>query len=210
MAVGGAIIMIMSRYVCDQCRNEFTLLAERDKARLFAFSHFILAKMSCPHCGGHAIHLHEDCQGRTCGSYNTPEGTYTVCDGCRSFFNCYTGNVDDGTVRGSSKSKELVIKQAEELLAHRKLVDDLNNLRLLREKAARQQFSYSFANGNWYARMGGTIWKLDTNDLGAISGLTWNTKNTAVIKRTLDNKKVPFSLIKTLLSFEVALRGKSA
>lgn len=38
------------RYHCNRCNKDFTTLSD-DKGKKFAFSHFQLEKMSCPHCG---------------------------------------------------------------------------------------------------------------------------------------------------------------
>jgi len=232
------------RFHCNSCNKDFTTFSERDRGKKFAFSHFIVDKMKCPHCGAsnrssiprkplkqsrgrwqpkrrsvdtddytpQAIILHPLCQKRLSGDFRT--GLEVVCDGCKSVFNCWTGNIDDGSLETDDpqfaveKRKDDVAK-AKEVVADKKRDDELKWLNDLRVRMGKLGFGYEFKKQTWYARFGGTIWKLTDNDVQAIRNATWGTPQTMVIKRTFDNKGVKSILAKSLLIFEMLIKERA-
>ena len=225
------------KFHCVKCGRDFTTFSERDKSRKFALHHIVMDKMTCPHCHasnwrpvrkvskgrgrGYAgwdtadspepnIIVHPDCRSRMCGSINSPEGLQVVCDGCRSVFNCLTGNVDDGDYNAPlTKSIEVQREEAKVVVAKKKRDDELKGLQNLRNMMGKMGFGYAFKKQTWYARFGGTVWKLANNDIEAIRNYTWDTPQTIVIKRTFDNKGVKPIMAKSLLIFEMLIKERA-
>ena len=193
--------------------------------------------MSCPHCHasnwrptrkvskgrgrGYAgwdtadipepnIIVHPDCRSRMSGSINSPEGLQVVCEGCKSVFNCLTGNVDDGDYNAPlTKSIEVQREEAKVVVAKKKRDDELQWLQEHRKRMGKMGFSYEFKKQAWYARFGGTVWKLTPDDVKAIRSCTWDTPQTMIIKRTFDNKGVKAILAKSLLIFEMLIQSRA-
>jgi len=212
-----------------KCGKDFTTLSERDKFRKFAFTHFILDKMICPYCHASNCHLlptkikrgrnkglsrgyagwnadrpqpniilHQDCRSRLSGSMDT--GYEVVCEGCPCVFNCWTGNVDDGEhIPPIGKTPETKKEEAVVKVAVKKRDEQLEQLQNLREKMGKVGLSYETKNGFGYCRLGGTIWKLLTEDLASVRDNSWATAKTSVIKRSLDNKKIDTKYLRYLV-----------
>ena len=156
-----------------------------------------------------SIVLHQDCRSRLTGSLYSPEGYEVVCEGCKCVFNCWTGNVDDGeyiapiTTSMDEQRKEAVIK-----VEKKKVDDELQWLLDERKKMGKLGFSYEFRKQTWYARFGGTIWKLNPDDVQSIRECTWDTPQTIIIKRTFDNKGIKATLAKSLLVGEILIQSR--
>ena len=216
------------KFHCNRCGKDFTTLSERDKDRKFALHHIIMDRMRCPHCHasnwrptkkgkgkGYAgwgnydmpepnIIVHPDCRSRMSGSLYSPEGLQVVCEGCKSVFNCLTGNVDDGDyVSPLEKNIEQKREEAKIVLAKKKQNDERNYLEKLRRYFGSLGFGYAYRKATWYCYFGSTTWKLDANDIEAICTCTWSTPKTMVIKKTLDKREVKPVLAKSLLTFEI-------
>lgn len=231
---------------CNRCNRDFTTLSERDKDRKFAIHHLIFDKMVCPHCHASNWHLtqrkskgrgyagwdndnhsepniivHPQCQPHVSGSLFSPEGLTCQCDkNCKSFFNCWTGNVDDGDyVAPLTKSRDEQMAEAQVTIQKKKRDDELEWLQNLRKRMGKIGFGYRIKrvwyNGGsafnlvWYAKFGGTIWKLTPNDIQAIRNYTWDTPQTIVIKRTFDNKGVKPTTAKSLLILEMMMQERA-
>lgn len=230
------------KYHCNKCNKDFTTLSEKDKSRKFAFAHLILNKMSCPHChaSNYAkalkplkktrgryqpkrkslgedyelpnVILHPDCRSRVVGNPMNIGGIQVACEGCRSVFNCWTGNVDDGDY--NSPLEKSIEERREEArakvaVAETKRDDELEYLNQLRTKMGKIGFRYEFGKEAWYARFGGTTWKLADDDVQAIRNHTWDTPHTIIIKRTFDKKGVKLAMAKLLLSLEIKIKERA-
>lgn len=159
-----------------------------------------------------AIVLHSLCQKRLVGNPMSIEGMEIVCEGCPDAFNCFTGNVDDGSLNTSEYSqdrKDTKIKEQKEIVveakvktAEKKRNDELDFLEQLRDQMGKVGFSYRFHNGLTYAHFGGTIWKLGDEDEKAILEQTWHTSKTKVIKNTLNNREIKLTVARNLLYYE--------
>jgi len=218
---------------CMRCGRDFTTLSEKDKSKKFAIHHLQFDKMQCPYCGASNrgyksggkwnpfsqefseirepnIIVHPQCRPHVSGSLFSPEGLTCHCSKeCKSYFNCWTGNVDDGDyVVPLEKSIEERREEAKALMDKKKKEEKEQRFNQLRKLLGKVGLRYEFKNGTIYCRFGGTVWKLDSNDIEAIHSQTWNTSKTTVIKKTLDNKGIKSSLAKTLLDVEL-LRKKS-
>lgn len=230
------------KYHCNRCNQDFTTLSEKDESRKFAFAHLILNKMSCPNCGASNrtkplkplkktrgryqprrkslgedavmpdVILHTDCRTRIVGNPMNIGGIQVACEGCRSVFNCWTGNVDDGDYNSpleksiEERREEARVKIA---VAETKRDDELDYLNHLRTKMGKIDFGYEFGKGAWYARFGGTTWKLDNEDVTAIRSGHWNTIKTRIIERTLQNRRVSVVMAKSLLLFEIQIKERA-
>ena len=224
------------KFHCNRCGKDFTTLSERDKSRKFAFHHIVMDKMSCPHCHASNWHpvskskskgkgyagwqsydctepniiVHPDCRPRMSGSIYSPEGLQVVCKGCKCVFNCLTGNVDDGdyisplTKSIDEQRAEAVIKMQE-----KKRDDELQWLQDARKRMGKVGFSYEFRKQTWYAKFGGTVWKLTSDDVQSIRKCTWDTPQTIIIKRTFDNKGIKAVLAKSLLMWEMIIQSRA-
>lgn len=229
---------------CNRCQKDFTTLSERDKSKKFAFSHLILNKMKCPHCGASNQHLltkvkkgksrssrsrgyagwdsdsnrpepniivHPDCRARLIGNIGSPNGLEVHCEGCKCIFNCWTGNVDDGDyVSPLTKSIDVQREEAIVKVQEKKRDDDLQWLQDSRKRMGKIGFGYEFRKQVWYARFGGTVWKLTNDDVQAIRNSTWDTPQTMIIKRTFYNKGVKLILAKSLLMWEMLIHNRGA
>lgn len=97
------------KWYCERCRKGFTTIGFlRDEAR--AFETYNTKKMACPHCGSISGFILD----RLCAKMGAGIGELPVCEKCKQYFNCYTGNVDDGTVRvqleEEPKNKDALLK----------------------------------------------------------------------------------------------------
>jgi hypothetical protein len=158
------------------------------------------------------ITLHPDCQKRLVG--NPFNGYEVLCGGqgvakCQSYFNCWTGNVDDGLYNAPlEKSRE---QQIDEAVALKKMQEEteLQTRLITRRKQLRaHDFGYEFNNGIVYCRFGGTKWKLDKLDVGSIIHGKWDTDKSKVIRNSLANHNVNSDLAIILLTLELAHRQK--
>ncbi len=224
------------RFHCNKCGRDFTTLAERDKARKFNLTHFVIDKMSCPNCHASNWHMHngssrwheedndgyrepaivvfEACQKRMVGNVFSPEGMSVNCDGCRHAFNCLTGNVDDGQLETDDpdyvqKRAAEKLEKAKQAVAKKVRDDALEALNQLRKRMGKINFGYEFKNQMWYCRFGGTVWKLTDDDVQAICTSKWCSPNTTVIKRTFDKKGINSALARVLLVGEITEKNKS-
>lgn len=200
----------------------------RDKDTKFAMHHIILDKMKCPHCGASNwgyksggkwnpfsrdmgevrepnIIVHPQCRPHIGGTINSPEGLTCNCDkSCKSYFNCWTGNVDDGDyVVPLEKSREEQVADAKVYMEKKNKDDAAKALLNLRARMGKIGFGYEFKPKGTYARYGGTVWVLDRVDLEAILKSTWDTAKTHVIHTTFIRKGINPSLAKTLLHGEL-------
>jgi len=193
-------------------------------------------KMTCPHCHasnwnltqrkskgrGYAgwdndnysepnIIVHPQCQPHVSGSLFSPEGLTCHCDkSCKSFFNCWTGNVDDGDYNAPlTKSRDEQVAEAKVIVQKKKRDDELQWLQDARKRMGKIGFGYEFRKQTWYARFGGTVWKLTPDDVQSIRKCTWDTPQTTVIKRTFDNKGIKAILAKSLLIFEMLIQSRA-
>lgn len=221
------------------------MFSERDEAKKFAFSHLLLDKMFCPHCGARnkshiptkplktsrgrwqpkrrsvdtddyeapSVIVHEACQHRMTGSIYSPEGLQVICDGCRFVFNCLTGNVDEGKLE--TDDPDFVAKRQEEkkieaiqIVAKKQRDDELTYLLQLRKQLGKSNFCYEFKKSMWYCRFGGTCWKLSDTDIEAIRSQKWDTAQTTVIKRSLDNKGIKALMANLLLGCELLVQRR--
>jgi len=155
------------------------------------------------------IIVHPDCRQRLVGDFYSPDGLDVCCDNCKSVFNCWTGNVDDGDYNAPLvKSIDNQREEAKIRMADKKRNDELLRLQSLRRKMGTIGFGYEFRQV-WYARFGGTVWKLTNDDTKAISNYTWDTPQTIIIKRTFDNKGVNSHTARLLLIYEMRKVNKT-
>jgi DNA-directed RNA polymerase subunit RPC12/RpoP len=156
------------------------------------------------------IIVHPECQPHVSGNPLNPDGLTCHCNkNCKSYFNCWTGNVDDGEyVAPLEKSLEQRQEEAKEHLA--KMQRDEENAKLLRLRTilGKIGFCYDFNRG-LYAHFGNTNWKLSTDDAEAIIKLTWNTPQTRLIKRTFESRKANPILAKALLMWEYYMKRRA-
>lgn len=153
------------------------------------------------------IILHQDCRSRVSGNINT--GLEVVCEGCNCVFNCWTGNVDDGEyIAPITKSPEILKEEAVAVVQNKKRDNELEWLQYLRKRMGNVGFCYFFKKQSWYAKFGGTVWKLTSDDIRAIRSCTWDTSQTKVIKHTFDNKGIKVGMAKTLLVFELVIKKR--
>jgi hypothetical protein len=207
------------KFICNICRKQFTTLADRDKHDLSALKHISLDQMKCPYCGANnkairfrnhgrgwgsnageedvvkpSIELHPDCKRRTI--YNA-DGFGVVCDGCKSMFNCYTGNIDDGTI---IQENEFI---APPPIKIRTVETNYPILTKLRERLASKQFSFKFQKETWYAQFVGTIWKLSNDDVVALTNGEWGkTIKTQAIQHTLQKYDISVGDVRQLFEYE--------
>ncbi len=216
------------KFHCNACGRDFTTLSERDDSKKFAMHHLVLDKMKCPHCGASNwgyksgggwnpfsreigeirepnIIVHPQCRPHIGGNFNSPEGMVCYCDKtCKSFFNCLTGNVDDGDyVAPLEKSREERIAEAKAYVEKKKQDDAVKAFKSLRDRLGKENFGYQFRKEMWYARYGGTIWKLSPQDVEAIIKETWQTPQTQIIHKSITKRGVSPVLAKTLLNAEI-------
>ena len=216
---------------CNACRKDFTTLAERDESKKFAFSHLLLDKMKCPYCGASNwgyrsggkwnpfsrevseinipnIIVHPQCQPHVSGNLFSPEGLTCHCDKtCKSFFNCLTGNVDDGDyIAPLEKSREEQVADAKAYMKKKAQEDAVKAFNQLRERLGKENFGYQFRKETWYAKYGGTIWKLTEQDIDAILKSKWDTATTQIIHKTLQRRSVSPLLARTLLNSEILFK----
>ncbi len=156
------------------------------------------------------IIVHPDCQKRLVGSVYSPEGYRVICDGCKSKFNCWTGNVDDGDYNSPlEKSREQQVAEAKVIVEKKRQEDAVKALQELRERLGKVGFGYQFKKETWYAKFGGTVWKLTPQDIEAILRATWETAQTTVINRTFQKRGVNPSLAKVLLGAELVFHKRT-
>jgi len=157
-----------------------------------------------------SIVLHPICQKRIVGNPMSIEGMQVMCEGCPSAFNCLAGNVDDGTLtenvidqqEAREREKAKAVEEAKAKAAENKKRDEQLYLKKLRDTLGSWGFGYVFQNGLCYARFGGTVWKLDAEDIKAIMEQTWHTPKTTVIKNTLDKRQIKPAMAQKLLQWE--------
>jgi len=187
--------------------------------------------MKCPHCGASNwgyksggkwnpfsrdigeirepnIIVHPQCRPHIGGNFNSPEGMVCYCDKtCKSFFNCMTGNVDDGDyVVPLEKSREEQVADAKAYMKKKTQEDAVKAFNQLRERLGKDNFGYQFRKEMWYAKYGGTIWKLTEQDVDAILKSKWDTATTQIIHKTLQRRGVNPLLARTLLNSEILFR----
>lgn len=156
------------------------------------------------------IILHQDCRSRLSGSIYSPKGYEVICEGCKCIFNCWTGNIDDGEyVAPIEKSAEEKRKEAILKVEDKKRNDELQWLQDLRNRLGKVGFCYEFRKQAWYARFGGTTWKLTDDDIEAIRNYTWDTPQTIVIKRTFEKRGIALVGAKSLFIFEENEQGRN-
>jgi len=212
-----------------RCGKDFTTLSEKDRSRKFAIHHLQLDKMQCPHCGASNrgyrsggkwnpfnqelsetrepnIIVHPQCRPHI--SFSSGELICNCDKSCKSYFNCWTGNVDDGDyVAPLEKPIEERRKEAKALMEKKQKDDKIQYLNQLRVNLSKIGFCYEFKNGLVYCRFGGTVWKLNSDDTEAIHSQTWSTPTTTIIKRTFDNRSINPSLARLLLDTELLVRS---
>jgi len=221
------------KFHCNICGNDFTTLSIRDKAKKRAIHGVQLNKMECPHChatnagyksGGRwnpfsqevtdvnipPIILHPQCRPHVWGSVTSAKGLSCECDKtCKSFFNCWTGNVDDGTYNVPVEpTYEERVEKAKAHVEKKKELDRVVNLNKLRKECGNIGLSFRCENGLWYAQFGGTKWKLTKDDLLSILKLLWDTDKTMMIRNTLEKRKINPKVAMILLNSEI-LANKS-
>ncbi len=215
---------------CNRCGKDFTTLSERDKDKKFGIHHLILDKMKCPHCGASnygyrsggkwnpfsremsdvnepAVIVHPQCRPFIGGNLLSPEGISCNCTkACKSFFNCWTGNVDDGDYQVPvEKSREEQVKDAKAYMEKKRKDDAQKALENLRVRLGKIGFGYEFKPKGVYARYGGTVWVLSDKDVESILRNTWDAAQTIVIYRTFRKRGVNPALARILLHAELAL-----
>ena len=161
-----------------------------------------------------SIVLHELCQKRLSGNPLSIDGMKVNCTGCPEQFNCWTGNVDDGSIKASDytkgiqdkadKDRAIAVEEAKEKIAKEKKLELQKQIKGVRDSFGKIGFRYNFVNGNLYARWKGTAWKLDKVDEQAIINMTWDTPNTEIIKKSLTGI-LPLSGAKLVLLYEKKL-----
>ncbi len=149
--------------------------------------------------------VHPQCQPHVSGNLFSPEGLTCNCDrNCKSYFNCWTGNVDDGDyVAPLEKSREEQVADAKTYMEKKQKDDAVKALNDLRARMGKIGFGYEFKPKGTYARYGGTVWVLDSQDLQAILKSTWDTAKTQVIHTTFNKRGVNPSLARILLHGEL-------
>jgi hypothetical protein len=159
------------------------------------------------------IVLFEECQHRVSGNPLSPDGMRVICDGCKARFNCLTGNIDDGTVTSEQDTMYRPRRTQAEVVYDTKRKEERALLDKLRNYADKVHFDYrSSANpkhlNTWYAHFKGTIWKLQQEDIKAITDGSWSTTNAGIIKKSLEKIKFRLDVAQALLSWELYFRGK--
>jgi hypothetical protein len=103
------------KFHCNTCNKSFTTIASDQNTK----DNFLLycRNMRCFHCRSSDIELHDDCKGRVIGTTGEVN-----CDGCESFFNCWTGNVDDGIVKEKTREE----KRQEEIMIAKERVKQID------------------------------------------------------------------------------------
>jgi len=215
------------KFKCLRCQRDFTTLSENDKDKNFAFSHIILGKMKCPYCGasnGHLdnykkignkkttkrgyagwgsgerqapnISLHSDCRKRLFG--NVTSGFRVVCKGCPSFFNCWSGNVDDGMASTPIK-EEKIIPAKKDIV--KRTVDDYTAK--LKKYMKSIDFTIYEKDDKRYIKHANTIWKIGKEDSEVIINDTWNTNKTREIEKTLNKLKIDKKVFVRFFKYEI-------
>jgi hypothetical protein len=153
------------------------------------------------------IVLHDDCRPRICGNE-------IVCDNCPCFFNCYTGNVDDGKVEKSQTQidNEKKDKEREMTLFKKQRQDDIiekkkKELEILLKK---YDVTCYLANNSWYIKIKSAIFKLSELDLIAIENKEYNTDKTNKMREALINNKISPDILNYVLSAAKIIRGVSS
>jgi len=187
--------------------------------------------MQCPHCGASNrgyksggnwnpfsqelsetrepnIIVHPQCRPHV--SFSSGELICNCDKSCKSYFNCWTGNVDDGDyVAPLEKPIEERREEAKALMEKKQRNYEIQYLNQLRAKLGKIGFCYEFKNSLVYCRFGGTVWKLNSDDTEAILSQTWDTPKTITIKRTFDNKGIKPSLARLLLNTELLIKSRA-
>jgi DNA-directed RNA polymerase subunit RPC12/RpoP len=145
------------KYLCNSCKKSFTTIASDQKTK-DQFTLY-LKDLRCFHCRSRDIELHDDCKGRICGEE-------TVCDGCYSFFNCWTGNIDDGII--IEKDKQAEIESAKEKVKHIEKREAREQFENIHHRLDKKGFKYYIKYGARYIQILGTIWKLKDEDWNSI------------------------------------------
>lgn len=118
-----------------------------------------------------------------------------------------TGNVDDGDyVVPLEKSREEQVADAKAYMKKKTQEDAVKAFNQLRERLGKDNFGYQFRKEMWYAKYGGTIWKLTEQDVDAILKSKWDTATTQIIHKTLQRRGVNPLLARTLLNSEILFR----
>jgi len=179
------------KFKCSNCKKSFTTIASDQKTK----DAFLLynRNMRCFHCHSSDIELHDDCKGRVIGT--TGEAN---CDGCESYFNCWTGNVDDLSVHEKTKAekREDEIKIAKERVKQIETREDREEWNNLHYRLEKKGFKYYLKYSFRYIQILGTIWKLKDEDYNAIIKKEWDaTKQTKAIRINIEKKGIPLDLV---------------
>lgn len=171
------------KYHCNACLKDFTTLCSDEKTKV-AFTLYY-RHMYCPHChaSAHSIHIHNDCRSRIEFKNGVPEA---ICDGCISYFNCWTGNIDDGLVIISDIDNAISIaKQRIVLINKEKKEKQTADLKAILLK---HNFKFWSTRNIMYIQHANTTWRLDYADFCAIVLNEWDTEKTKLIKHIAKKK----------------------
>lgn len=225
------------RYHCNRCGKDFTIIRADDKVKFAfahmtdkmqcqlcgAKNQYNVAKKSIKKSRGRwqgrrpsidtweysnpVVEMHSLCQQRVAGSMFSKEGMQVMCNGCPSYFNCYTGNIDDG-IDVPEESKEKKIERAKEELVKIQSREFDANYEKIRKWGKLNMLTVELKDGVWRIKYAGTIWKLLNDDIKAIREGTWQTKNTTTISRTLERRNISVPMARSLVLAEIANNKK--
>lgn len=166
------------KWFCGLCGSFTTFrLTERQRR---AFESFNLNSLKCPRCNTHTVILHEDCAKMGAGVDQTP-----ACAQCVEFFNCFTGNADDGTTDNIQIEQDEIRIRAEAVM--RMEHDELVKLHTAFSHYQIKVFSMPDKTSyKLYVKYKGTTWRLDWDDYDALADRTYKTHKSTLICRVLD------------------------
>lgn len=156
--------------------------------------------MRCPYCKGLNVRLHDDCRDRIVLVNVEPEA---ICDGCKSYFNCWTGNIDDGVIVEPTKKND--VEAARQRVAEMKRQEKLEWEKRARERLKKQGFEYILSSKATYGkvRFKSTIWNLKRPDIFALAyAESYKSETALVIIRTVEKHGISIELVRDLFKAE--------
>ncbi len=168
------------RFRCIRCGYEATTFG--DKKLKFRVNEALFEDLHCPRCYS-AMELCDVCKARI-----TREGNrwIAVCNGCPEYFNCLTGNVDDGV---APKAKQIV-QTKEDMIEQYKRKKHGDMLKYYTDKLHGKFSIHKAFEKNGEVVLSVTINKctklnISEKDIDAIIKGTWDTEKTKLIYHTM-------------------------